>query len=75
MAALEDLRAEVATAISAINGLVAKLAAVPPVAPPAPPPPDDSAALADLTGQLKAATDAAQHALEPPAPAPAQPVA
>lgn len=63
MAAIDDLRAQVATAVSLINGLVAKLAAVPPVAPP---PPDDSAELADLTGQLKAATDAAAPFLAQP---------
>lgn len=54
----DALKAEVGVAVADIKALVDKLASIPA---------DDSAAIAELTAQLKAATDAADAVLNPPA--------
>lgn len=54
----DALKAEVGVAVSDIKALVDKLASIPA---------DDSAAIAELTAQLKTATDAADAVLNPPA--------
>ena len=60
-AELDALKAEVSHAVDDIKAIVDKIVNVPA---------DDTAQIVALTAQLKAATDAADAVLNPPAPAP-----